>query len=622
MHYTCRPFIGRQTKSSWSQYWENESDDQNIVSKRGHLFGLVSFDINDDTEVSSLGHELISEINQYYFASVDDDIITRLKMVLGDFVFGLDFQFTNISLILAIVSNSQLYVAILNRGKCIIHRSPSISPILTGQAEQVVTIVGPIKNNDRLLLCTEDFFNKFTWEKIKKLIVLSPVQDLEENFLSTLYSYDDQHGLAAVFIKINTDLLDDNSENSQELPETLIVDSTVDSIAQPAPVSFFKNLFSHRPVYVSHHENTNISKRKKINIFFSLIILLILSVSIFLGYRQNQIRRTESQFQNLKTQLEIKLNNAKALKKIDLEGALAVGKEAKNIVDKMSTLKVHLPEVNQLNEEITTLLSQAGSADFYSPEILFDTSIIDSGLTYNQMFLSKDLLYLLDNNRGRIDVYNITNESTGLISSVDDIKGATSITTGNDKVYILNKQQIFEVQKNNLIPLIDLSKQNISYDIGQIQIWNGALYLLVTRTNFEPTIWKFPPSAYGFSSGQIWLKDKQTLPVDTISFAINGKVWILSKNGTIAPYSLGIREEFNMSALRSLDSASNITTSLDSPIIAFGSSNNLIHVYQKDGQAPLMFNLGKRQILSLALDSNGKFVYALCQDQKIYKISL
>jgi len=36
MHFTCRSFIGKNNPQNWSQYWENEPDDLEIQSKKGH----------------------------------------------------------------------------------------------------------------------------------------------------------------------------------------------------------------------------------------------------------------------------------------------------------------------------------------------------------------------------------------------------------------------------------------------------------------------------------------------------------------------------------------------------------------------------------------------------------
>jgi hypothetical protein len=623
MHFTCRSFIGRLSNNSWSQYWENEPDDINQISRRGHLFGLISFNVEDNSDTSSLGHELIAEINEYYFSTTDTDTnaVTRLKSVLTDFASRLDYQFSNLTLVLAVVLDGRLHLATLNTGKCILHRGSTISPILSGQPTQVVSISGQLQNGDRLLLCTGEFFLQITWDKIKSLLALPQIQDLEESFLSSLYALDDQQGLAAVFIVANTDPLDTEEEVIDE-PKPQISTDIPEVISDKPRISLFKKLFSRQPVYVSHHENINLSRRKKLNILFSLLVLVALFVSIFIGSRQNRIRQTENRYQELKAQAEIKLNNAKTVKKLDLNEALILGKEVKGIVDTMAGLKIHIPEVNQLRDQVNFLLSQTGSAESYTPETLFDTSIINNNLRYSQMWLSNNLLYLLDGTNGRIDVFDITRTSTNAISSGDFIKGATSIAVSNDRVYILNNRQISEVQKTGLIPQIDLSKQIENFETGLIQFWNGSLYLLSLNNQTNAAIWKFPPSASGFSAGQLWLKDKQTLPVDTTSLAINGKLWILSKNGTIAPYSLGLREEFKMSASQSLDNAANIVTSPDTELLAFSSSGNLIHVYQKDGQSPLLYNLGSRRISSLAIDPSGKYVYALCEDQKIYKISL
>ena len=66
MHFICRSFIGKNNLNCWSQYWENEPDDELKLTK-GHLFGLINLKNNQEEESVTIGHDIISEINQLYF---------------------------------------------------------------------------------------------------------------------------------------------------------------------------------------------------------------------------------------------------------------------------------------------------------------------------------------------------------------------------------------------------------------------------------------------------------------------------------------------------------------------------------------------------------------------------
>ena len=75
MHFTCRSLIGKTTPGWWSQYWENEPDDDQKFTK-GHLFGLISLESLDAPELQDIGRDIIAKINQFYF-SVESFSVTQ-----------------------------------------------------------------------------------------------------------------------------------------------------------------------------------------------------------------------------------------------------------------------------------------------------------------------------------------------------------------------------------------------------------------------------------------------------------------------------------------------------------------------------------------------------------------
>jgi len=87
-------------------------------------------------------------------------------------------------------------------------------------------------------------------------------------------------------------------------------------------------------------------------------------------------------------------------------------------------------------------------------------------------------------------------------------------------------------------------------------------------------------------------------------------------------YTRGIKDIFTPNQPVSAKSASNLLVGNDLDRLIFLDSSNIVYVFQKDGRLLSRLNLGKLEILSIALNEKDRQLFLLCIDQKIYQISL
>ncbi len=607
MHYITRSFFGHTDPNSWSQFWENEPDNPQILTTRGHLFGLVNLSLNEDEDASAIGHELISQINTQYYQSSPVNLQNWLIDTVNSVGSAYLSQCSELSLVVAINLNQHLYLVSFNSGQAIFQRDTQISTILKPLSGKTSFVTGPVDDNDQLFLSTLAFSQYFTWENIKKNLSVGKIQETEENFLSQLYSLPDQSHLAAVLVQFHED-------TAASIPEIVAEETTDPEPTAPLPTqkTLFTKLFSSRGSFVPHLESASANRRHRFNIIFSLIILFALGASIFYSASRNRQSQLETKYQSLKSQFEAKMQNANAVKNVSLSDAQKLAAESADILKSMSALKIHTTEIATLQSSTQTLLSQTGSSSAYQPVNFYDTTLISKTAQYSQLSLFQNNLYLFDSVNGRIDKIDITNKSKQTIATLDSLKGAQNFTVDNDNVYILKDLQIYQVSSASLVSKIP----KISSP-GPIHFWNGSLYLL------NDTIWKFTPNSKGFDSGVVWLKSGESLPTNPSSIAINGQVWIISTSGTIVPYTHGAHTQFTTKTNgTAISHANNLVTGGDSDILAFTDADNLVYVYKKTGESLFNYNFSSKKILSLAFDQTSNTIFVLCSDAQIYKIAL
>lgn len=622
MHFNCRSFIGKNTSHFWSQTWENEPDI--LLDNPIHLFGLISLQSqNDSLDLKTLGREIIDDLNQSFFAQTEGDILHKITQSINSHLLDPKFNDIQISLSLIINQQSQIFATVYGKNQIFLQRGSNISQLLSGLPNQISQISGPVKNSDRFFISTSDFITQITLEKIKATLTDPKIQNIEETLLSYLYSYEDQNNLSAFLIEIHVDETIAPSEINSPSSLPLANSPTISETPTPEPVSppptppILSPPISQPDIYVKSRFRFKIGNHKKIQLIIALFLLFGLLISSYFGYQKNQTQKAETSFQNLKSELEKKLNNIAAIKNLNSETTYQSAKEAKEIISQMSQLNLHTDQVNQYKSQVDLILSQNGDSDSFQPESVYDTSLITNNPQFSKIIFSKNNLYLLDSTNGRIDSIVPNEKSTKNVLISDQVKSSSKILIDNNNLYLLSQGKINLVEKSGLTQKVDLSSSSIS--ITDAQFWNSSLYVIDKNSQ---SIWKSTPSASGYSSPQSWLKNDAKLELGANSLAIDSQIWVLTESGRIYLYNSGLKSKFNQNQENNFTKAANLVADPDSDYLIFSDNSKFIYVYKKTGEFAFKFNTGNLQVLDLTFNSPDKTIYFLASDQKIYKISL
>jgi len=621
MHFICRSFSGNSESKSWSRYWENDPDDPFLKSTKGHLFALININSNEDKELNSIGHDINFEFNQnYYNLESDLDIINNLKQSINSVIKNPLYANYQIDFSVAVVLNNQFYLAAFGNTKIILKRQDQISILLNTPGNKIETIIGPIENQDRLFLLTNYFYEKITWQKIKLFLSDSKIQNVEENFLSAIFSLPNtadtqQSDLAAALIEVEQD--EQNLSNVQIDPVPTTLDSP-DNFPKPifnfSKISQIINIHQKdKSVFVPHHESREVSKRKKIGLLLGIILIIILSFSIYFGYQKTKTQRIEKQYQTLKTEIESQIENINKTKSLSLDSAREAATITQSTIEKMAALKIHQDEVENYSSQLKTILSQTGSSESYTPDFLYDTSQIISNSQFQKIIFNDDKIYLLDPINGRIDYFDVDSKSTKSVLISDKIKSTINFTLDKTTLYLMDKENIYLVDKNSITSKINL----IEVKATDFKFWNGSAYVLDSENQI---IWKFTPNSTGFSKAQNWLKNDVKLDLGAASLSINGNIWVLYQSGSVTPFLSGVKQEFTPSQTAQFTKTDNLDITQEKELLSFVDNNNVVYLYQKSGELLKKFNFGSLKINDITFNEASNIIYALCSDQKIYSI--
>jgi len=621
MHFICRSFIGKSEGGFWSRYWENESDDASIKFSKGHLFALVNLHSSIDQDLNALGHNLITEFNQNYFESnpqafIPNSLAQSLETILSNPIFST----IEIDLVAVVVINHQLYSFCFGNTKLILKRHQQVSILIDNFNQTPQVINGIIDDHDRLLLSSGEFFQQIGWDNIKTFISDPKIQSLEENFLSSLYSLNDQKFVSAAFIQADYDDQEITSSLDQVItpvPDTNLSQNNFSITPKKSLLSSIFANFKKDSVYISSSQSKQQSRRYYLKILFCVISFLALSLSLFFGIRQAQIKKSETSYQKIKVELETKIENINQLKGLNFDDAKSVAQTANGLVDQMSKLKIHSDEVALYQQKIDQFLAQTG--DESSPQASFyDLSQINKDASYSSFIFQDQKLYLLDHTNGRLDSLIISNKNEQPISADAKLKSALDFTLTDSKFYLLFSDNISLLDKNTITSKIKFADSSDNITPTAFDIWNSAIYVLDSTNQ---SVLKFNPNSTGFSKAQTWLKDGQKTAANANSISIDSQIWVLSSTGQITPYLSGKKELFTLNQSQNFVNTTNLAVAPDGDYLAFVDNQQIVYVVKKTGELILKSNLGKIKIADITLDSANKLLYVLGQDQKIYSLN-
>jgi hypothetical protein len=610
MHFICRSFSGNSESRSWSRYWENDPDDPFLKSTKGHLFALVNINSDEEKELNSIGHDINFEFNQNYFNSENNlDIINNLQQSINSIIKNPLYSDYQIDFSIAVILNNQLFLATFSNSKVVLKRQNQISLLLNNSENQIKTLTGPIENKDRIFLLTNSFFEKIIWQKIKIFLSDPKIENVEENFLSAIFSLKDQKDLAAALIEINED-----NQDAQELSVNPIINTEKPNFNFSKISQIISDHKKDKSVFISHHETKEAGKRKKISLLLGIILIFSLFFSIYFGIEKNKNQKTEKQYQELKTEIISQIENINQTKNLNLDSAREAATTAQKTVEKMVALKVHPDEIENFNSQLKNILSQTGSSKSYIPDFFYDTSNIISNPQFKKIIFNDNKIYLLDSVNGRIDLLDIDSKSTKSILISDKIKSAINFALDKISLYLMDKENIYLIEKNNItskISLVDIKPTDFKF-------WNGSAYVLDSENQ---TLWKFTPNSTGFSKAKNWLKNDAKLDLGAVSLSINGKIWVLYQNGTLVPYLSGVKENFIPNQTSQFTKTDNLDVTQEKELLSFVDNDNTIYLYQKSGELLSKYNLGQLKVSDIAFDEKNNFLYILGTDQKIYRQS-
>ncbi len=225
------------------------------------------------------------------------------------------------------------------------------------------------------------------------------------------------------------------------------------------------------------------------------------------------------------------------------------------------------------------------------------------------------------------NVFKIDEKNTGKILTINrDIQAANLIS---DSVLLFSKPNfIINLKDESFEPAITLSPPYADFNFNNFSSYQGSLYFLdsqkgaITKYNYLGN--------YSWDAPYLWLNKQVKNAADFRSMAVDGSVWILTKNNVIQRYYAGLlQENLNLDIFPEIKDITKIFTASYLPYLyLLEPLQKRIIILNKTGPTSLpeagqvvrqFFSSQFDNLLDFTVSSNGRTIYLL-NGLKIYKV--
>lgn len=580
--------VATPTDTAWSQ-----------VYNAGNLFAVLSLSkeaSNETVSLSVIGKEMFAALESEFF-TLEHKNLQSIKEALANSTHKIPLEVTA-NLCIAFFKNNILYVFIFGKGSIIMKRGANIGTLLekkTDEGSKIVSASGFLENDDTIVLQTPEFSKDTLPETLSSALDLILPNDIAEALSPGMHEKDDG-GQAAIIINYKDankpvsqespdfptsvpseeeivpdmqktqqeevgDIPSHPTENMEEVPikqeENLIINDnapthaskelTLPKISIPAFfTSFQKKLFMGSSQLRLNH-------KKKIFLTIAVIILSVLATSILLTKKREEDSKTKALFHSV---YDPALNNYEDGKSVESINKIFARdeflKSQKILLDGKSKFKKGTNEEKQISDLLAKIEAELG------------------GTSSGNVIKPKQ----------------IDPAENSLLSIAQKTSDGASFTKDTNNIYYVTSKAVVSVDNKGAEKDIIKNDSHWEKPLG-IATYQGNMYVL----DPEEGVLKFTAGSSGFGKSS-YLKEKPGNIGNASGIAIDGSVWVLLKDGSIAKYTRGVSDGFRTKGLdKPMRSPTRIVTDLDTEgLYVLDPVNARIVEFTKDGNYENQYN--------------------------------
>ncbi len=516
-----------------------------------------------------------------------------------------------------ILSGDVLYLGNLGEGEVLMKRGGKLGKLLSaGERASGRLMVG-----DRLLFSSKTFIFLVPEEKRKDFLMIE--EDGEEvEGLSMLLSKSETAGAAALCVNVEKMRI---KKEFPMPPLSVIKRKGISGISRIRnKIGIFRSYIRHRQGRL--FENEEELKQKKIFLSIAVILIILLSASVFFNISHT---RSNKEKQRLRETIELVSHQYdEAINLIDLNPtrARSLLSDCKlSLSPFLKEFSKNSNEYKEINEWLGKISEKEVAAykifKLTSVPVFFDISLIKQGGSGSQIRGFGEKKVILDTKNKLLYSLLTDTKKAEIIAGSEVVKEAKSIAIHGKNAYILNEDGIVRIDITSKKSELVIKTDEKWGDVGSLAVYSASLYLL-DRT--KHAVWKYIATEVGYLSRQNYLNpDVRTDFSNAKELLIDGSVWVLLPDGVLK-FTKGLSENFSFKDFsETLTNLSVFSVSDENKdIYILDRVNSRILLFDKEGTYRAQYQWDDlRNADDLVASENEKKIFVLVGN-KVYAIEI
>ncbi len=544
-------------KQGWAQTHIFIPQD-NKKKQAGNLLATFSLKARQKgIDVISYGKEIITRFHEIYYSSAENEIFKRLEESLKN----LQNEFineVNLSVIAGVVfekkDKSIGYFSKTGEGGAFLFRNDKLITLLAPQSGKK-TVSGVLESQDKLLLATEQFFTPLSLGVLRAGFKKEKTEEIAEEWSTIIHGRQNNTETAAVIVKVEIEQVFEKKEVSlqpvakKKQTKKKNLKDKLDALKKFPSIfkGFLKDFKRERSRYYQSKKKKKKSKKTTLIVAVGLIILLL--VSVFFGAKQKTQQQEKAAYQTVAEEVNHLYDEAVSQIEVNPVRSQSLLKESKILLEeKMPEIsEEYQADLEQMQKKVEAKIEELSrSYQIKEPDLWLDLNLAKEGFSGNVWGVTEKKLYILQENAESILSVDQKSKSYQIAAGGDEYVSTEKVAAVNDRLFL-------NTSSNNLWVIDVLEKESIQkkqeQEWGEITDTVGFGSNLYLLDKGEKQIWKYVGIEAGLGDKTKYLQEDVDLLQEAESLAIDGSIWVLTKNGGILKFIRGERDHFVVTSL-------------------------------------------------------------------------
>lgn len=535
---TLGKVIGEPDNLGWTQIYEFKPQDELLLKIRGQVWAIISINSHSGNDQVFSGREIISRLHEEYFGKRQVDALPALKRSIE--VVSEEFSDTGKLEITAICLIDEIVYLIASGGaRIFLLREGNLVPLLENGSE-VISASGTPKDKDLFVLGTQHFFEIVKPGIIKGSIEGKSLNEAVEAIAPTIHFQEKEGNLGGLFLNFEKKDLEPNQK--------------VDLQSVTYKFEKFLNKHKNLKLYVKEDQLDEVSHKKKLISSVGILLLLILSVSIFFGIKQKRLNDYKTSYEKELLSAQHELEEAEALFTLNQDRSRELFESAQNKILSLSNQEIEDPKLTLLEDKISKNQGKILGEYKTMEEIFVDLSLLSNGFKADEISSFENNLYVVDKVGKKIVKVAFDTKRSEVIAGPSQIEEVQKITAYSDRVFFLNSKGLFELGEGKVI--------DADWEGNVLPFAYASNIYILDKGNSK--IFRYSSIEGGFGTKKEWLAPGVSVDLSNSSqILIDGSIWILTQNSKILKFTLGNPQNFTIKSAAEIQSIKAIYTNED-----------------------------------------------------------